>query len=147
LIGFGPGQVTFYSPFSLSAHSQFVEIFFETGLLGLISIAVAWFSIPLVVRSDRQRLVILNGRQSTEIGILHLWIAMFAGVTLVALFDQSFNQETVSLSHLIVSMFVVLAQPQAVTERAFGSRYSHVTMTAGWRIDALRGGEESQPGH
>jgi O-antigen ligase len=149
-IGFGPGQVTLYSPFSLSAHSQFVEIFFETGLLGLISFSLAWFSIPLVVRSDRQRLVMLNGKHSAEIGILHLWIAMFAGVTLVALFDQSFNQETVSFSHLIVSMFVVLAQPQAVAERAFGSRYSHVTMTSGSPIEALRGGEElsePQPGH
>jgi O-antigen ligase len=136
-IGYGPGQVTLYSPFALSAHSQFVEIFLETGVLGLISFAASWFSIPLVAMSHRQQLVISAGRQSTEIGTLHLWIAMFAGVTLVALFDQSFNQETVAFSHLIVSMFVVLAQPQAVAERDPGSRYSHVTMTAGSRIEAL----------
>jgi O-antigen ligase len=150
LIGCGPGQVTLYSPFSLSAHSQFVEIFFETGVLGLIFFAVSWFSIPLVALSDRQRLVISNGRQSTEIGTLHLWIAMFAGVTLVALFDQSFNQETVSFSHLVVSMFVVLAQPEAVTERDLGSRYSLVTITAGSQIEAFGGAaelSEPQPGH
>jgi O-antigen ligase len=133
-IGYGPGQVTLYSPFSLEAHSQFVEIFFETGMVGLISFAVFWFSIPLAAMSDRQRLVISYGKKSAEIGTLHFWIAMFAGVTLVALFDQSFNRETVAFSHLIVSIFVVLAQPKAVTERDLGSPYSHVSMTAGSRL-------------
>jgi O-antigen ligase len=137
LIGYGPGQVTIYSPFSLTAHSQFVEIFFETGIIGLISFAAFWFSIPLVAMTDRQRLVISHGKRSAEIGILHLWMAMFAGVTLVALFDQSFNRETVAFSHLIVSMFVVLAQPEAATEREPGSRYSRISMTAGPRTEAF----------
>jgi hypothetical protein len=145
LIGFGPGQVALYSPFSLSAHSQFVEIFFETGSIGLISFAVSWFSIPLAAMSDRQRLVISYGKQSAEIETLHFWIAMFAGVTLVALFDQSFNKETVAFSHLIVSMFVVLAQPQALAERVLGSRYLYVTLPAGSRIEALGAEELSEP--
>ncbi len=139
-IGYGPGQEILYSPFSLQAHNQFVEIFFDTGMVGLISFAVFWFSIPLVAMSDRQRLVISYGKKSAEIGTLHFWIAMFAGVTLVALFDQSFNRETVAFSHLIVSIFVVLAQPEAVTERDVGSPYSHVSMTSGSRaIEALGG--------
>jgi hypothetical protein len=137
LIGYGPGQVTLYSPFSLLAHSQFVEIFFETGVVGLISFAVFWFCLPLAAMSDRQRLVISYGKRSAEVGTQLFWIAMFAGVTLVALFDDSFNRETVAFSHLIVSMFVVLAQPEAVTERDLGSRYSHISMTAGSRIEAL----------
>jgi hypothetical protein len=137
LIGYGPGQVTLYSPFSLLAHSQFVETFFETGVVGLISFAVFWFSLPLAAMSDRQRLVISYGKKSAEIGTLRLWIAMFAGVTLVALFDDSFNRETVAFSHLIVSMFVVLAQPETVTERNLGSRYSHIPMAAGSRIEEL----------
>jgi len=136
-IGYGPGQVTLYSPFSLLAHSQFLEIFFETGVVGLISFAVFWFSLPLAAMSDRQRLVISYGKKSAEIGTLRLWIAMFAGVTLVALFDDSFNRETVAFSHLIVSMFVVLAQPETVTERNLGSRYSHIPMAAGSRIKEL----------
>jgi O-antigen ligase len=137
LIGYGPGQVTIYSPFSLTAHSAFVEIFFETGIIGLISFAAFWFSIPLVAMTDRQRLVISHGKRSAEIGTLHLWMAMFAGVTLVGFFDQSFNRETVAFSHLIVSMFVVLAQPEAATEREPGSRYSRISMTAGPRTEAL----------
>ncbi|MCK1636928.1 O-antigen ligase family protein [Bradyrhizobium sp. 157] len=127
-IGYGPGQEILYSPFSLLAHSQFVEIFFDTGMVGLISFAMFWFSIPLVAMSDRQRLVISYGKKSAEIGTLHFWMAMFGGVTLVALFDQSFNKETVAFSHLIVSVFVVLCQPKAVTERGLGSLYSHVSM-------------------
>ncbi len=146
LIGYGPGQVMVYSPFSLTAHSQFMEIFFETGILGLISFAVFWFSIPLAAMTDRQRLVISQGKRSAETGILYFWIAMFAGVTLVALFDQSFNRETVAFSHLIVSMFVVLARPEAVTERNLGSRYSHIPMTAGSPIEALGSRSEPQPG-
>ncbi|MHC6152392.1 O-antigen ligase family protein [Bradyrhizobium elkanii] len=134
--GYGPGQVGFYSPFLLLAHSQFVEIFFESGVVGLITFAVFWFSLPLAAMSDRRRLVSLYGKRSAEIGILHLWLAMFAGVTLVASFDASFDRETVAFSHLIVSMFVVLAQPEAVTEREPGSRYSHISMTAGSRIEA-----------
>ncbi|MGX9428749.1 MULTISPECIES: O-antigen ligase family protein [Bradyrhizobium] len=136
LIGYGPGQVTLYSPFSLLAHSQFLEIFFETGVVGLISFAVFWFSLPLAAMSDRQRLVFVYGKRSAEIGGLHFWIAMFAGVTLVALFDASFNRETVAFSHLIVSVFVVLAQPEAVIQRDLESRYSHISMTAGSRIEA-----------
>jgi O-antigen ligase len=139
LIGYGPGQVTLYSPFSLLAHSQFVEIFFESGVVGLITFAVFWFSLPLAAMSDRRRLVSSYGKRSAEIGILHLWLAMFAGVTLVASFDASFDRETVAFSHLIVSMFVVLAQPEAVTERDPGSRYSQISMTAGSRIEALGG--------
>jgi hypothetical protein len=127
-IGYGPGQEIFYSPFALEAHNQFVEIFFEGGMVGLISFAAFWFSIPLVAMSNRQRLVIASGKKSAEIGTLHLWNAMFAGVTMVALFDQSFNQETVGLSHLIVSMFIVLAQPEAITERDHGSNYLRVSM-------------------
>jgi O-antigen ligase len=137
LIGYGPGQVTIYSPFSLTAHSQFVEIFFETGIIGLISFVAFWFSISLVAMTDRQRLVGSHGKRSAEIGVLHLWLAMFAGLTLVGLFDQSFNRETVSFSHLIVSMFVVLVQPEAATEREPGSRYSRISMTAGPRTEAL----------
>jgi O-antigen ligase len=136
-IGFGPGQVTLYSPFSLLAHSQFVEIFFETGTVGLISFAAFWFSIPWVAMSDRRRLVISYGKRSAEVEALHLWIAMFAGVTLVATFDQSFNRETVAFSHLIVSVFLVLAQPEAVTNREPRSRYSHVSLRYGSRIEAL----------
>jgi O-Antigen ligase len=139
LIGYGPGQTTLYSPFSLLAHSAFVEMFFETGVVGLISFTVFWFSLPLAAMSDRQRLVVSYGRRSAETGTLHLWLAMFAGVTLVALFDDSFNRETVALSHLIVGMFVVLAQPEAAAERAPGSRYSQISMTAGSRIEALGG--------
>jgi hypothetical protein len=61
-------------------------------------------------------------------------------VTLVALFDQSFNRETVAFSHLLVSIFVVLAQPEAVTERDVRSPYSHVSMASGSRaIEALGG--------
>jgi O-antigen ligase len=146
LIGYGPGQVTIYSPFSLAAHNQFVEIFFETGVVGLISFTVFWFSLPLVAMSDRRRLVISYGEKSAEVGTLHFWIAMFAGVTLVALFDASFNKETVAFSHLIVGMFVVLAQPEAVTERDLGSRYSHIPMTAGSPIEALGSRSEPQPG-
>jgi O-antigen ligase len=137
LIGYGPGQVTLYSPFSLLAHSQFLEIFFETGVVGLISFVVFWFSLPLAAMSDRQRLVISHAKRSTEIGILHFWISMFAGLTLIALFDASFNKETVAFSHLIVSVFVVLAQPEAVTQRDLGSRNSDIPMTAGSRIEAL----------
>jgi O-antigen ligase len=144
-IGFGPGQELLYSPFSLEAHSQFVEILFEEGVVGLISFAAFWFSIPLVAMSDRQRLVISYGKRSAEIGTLHLWIAMFAGVTLVALFDDSFNRETVAFSHLLVSAFVVLTQPKAVVERDLGSRYSHASMTAGSRVEALGSEELSEP--
>jgi O-antigen ligase len=113
-IGFGPGQEILYSPFSLLSHSQFVQIFFETGMVGLISYAVFWFSIPFVAMSDRQRLLISCGKRSAEVETLHLCIATFVGVTLVATFDQSFDRETVAFSHLIVSMFVVLAQPVGV---------------------------------
>jgi O-antigen ligase len=139
-IGFGPGQEILHSPFALQAHNQFVEIFFDTGMIGLISFAVFWFSMPLAAMSDRRRLVISYGKKSAEIGTLHFWIAMFAGVTLVALFDQSFNRETVAFSHLLVSIFVVLAQPEAVTERDVRSPYSHVSMASGSRaIEALGG--------
>ncbi|WP_249127626.1 O-antigen ligase [Bradyrhizobium sp. AUGA SZCCT0169] len=148
MIGYGPGQVVLYSPFSLLAHSQFVETFFETGVVGLISFAVFWFSLPVAAMSDRQRLVVSYGRQSAEVGTLHFWLAMFAGVTLVALFDDSFNRETLAFSYLIVSMFVVLAQPEAVTGRNFRSPYSPIAMTAGrgsqhWEAEEL---PEPQPG-
>jgi O-antigen ligase len=136
-IGFGPGQEILYSPFALEAHSEFVEIFFETGIIGLISFAAFWFSLPFAAMSDRQRLLISYGKRSPEIGTLHLWIAMFSSVTLVALFDDSFNRETVAFSHLIASMFVVLAQPEAVIERDLGSRYSPASMTAASRIEAF----------
>jgi O-antigen ligase len=135
LIGYGPGKVTLYSPFLLLAHSQFVEIFFETGVVGLISYLVFWFSIALVAMSDRQQLLVSYGKRSAEIDTLHFWLAMFAGVTLVATFDQSFDRETVAFSHLIVSMFVVLARPVEVTERDLP--YSQVSMAAGLRIEAL----------
>jgi O-antigen ligase len=134
-IGYGPGQLTIYSPFSLAAHSQFVEIFFATGMVGLISFALFWFSIPLAAMSDRQRLAFSNGKRSAEIGTLEFWIAMFAGVTLVGLFDQSFNRESVAFSHLLVSMFVVLARPVGVTERDFP--HSHVSMTADSRMRSI----------
>ncbi len=58
---------------------------------------------------------------------------MFAGVTLVAMFDQSFNRETVAFSHLIVSMFVVLAQPKAVTQQSVRRPHSRVSMSYGSR--------------
>jgi O-antigen ligase len=130
-IGYGPGQTPLYSPFHLLAHNQFVEIFFDTGVVGLISFIVFWFSLALAAMSDRQRVINSSGKKSEEAGILHFWVAIFVGVTLVALFDASFNKETVAFSHLIVSMFVVLALPEAVTERDLGSRYSHISVTAG----------------
>jgi O-antigen ligase len=134
-IGFGPGQEILHSPFELEAHSEFVEIFFETGIIGLISFAAFWFSLPFAAMSDRRRLLMSYGKRLAEVETLHLWIAMFAGVTLVATFDQSFNRETVAFSHLIVSMFVVLARPVGVTKRDLP--YSHVSMTAGSQIEAL----------
>ncbi|KRP85240.1 hypothetical protein AOQ73_39245 [Bradyrhizobium pachyrhizi] len=137
LIGYGPGQTALYSPFVLLAHSAFVEMFFETGVVGLISFTVFWFSLPLAAMSDRQKLVACYGRRSAQIQPLNLWIAMFIGVTLVALFDDSFNRETVALSYLILGMFLVLAQPEAAVERAPGSRESPTPMIAGSRTEAL----------
>ncbi|WP_249147635.1 O-antigen ligase family protein [Bradyrhizobium sp. AUGA SZCCT0177] len=145
LFGYGAGQVILNSPFSLLAHSQFVEIFFESGVVGLITYAVFWFSLPLAAMSDRRRLVSSYGKWSAEVGLLHLWLAMFAGVTLVASFDVSFDRETVAFSHLFVSMFVVLAQPRTVTKLDLGSRYSHVSMTASSQIEASGSREVSEP--
>jgi O-antigen ligase len=130
-IGFTPGQVTLYSPFSVEAHSQFVEIFFETGVVGLMSFAAFWLSLPFVAMSERQRIRFSYGKRSAESSTLHLWMAMFAGVTLVAIFDQSFNRETVAFSHLITSAFVVLAHPKIATELEEGWAHPHVQRPKG----------------
>jgi O-antigen ligase len=140
-IGSGPGQVTLYSPFSLLAHSQFVEIFFETGVVGLTSFTGFWFSLSLAATSAPQRRVGPSGKQSEEAEVLHFWIAMFAGVTLVALFDASFNKETVALSYLIIGMFVVMSEVESATERERGSRYSHSRLKH-WAAEGL---SEPQP--
>ncbi|MCP3416916.1 MULTISPECIES: O-antigen ligase family protein [Bradyrhizobium] len=130
-IGYGPGQTPIYSPFLLQAHNQFVEIFFDTGMVGLISFAAFWFSLPLAAMSDRRRIINTFGKKSAEAGILHFWVAIFVGVTLVALLDQSFNRETVAFSHLIVTVFIVLSQPEAVTARNPGWSFRQLLMTAG----------------
>jgi O-antigen ligase len=139
-IGYGPGQTPLYSPFLLQAHNQFVEIFFDTGMVGLISFVVFWFSLALAAMSDRQRVINSFGKKSAEAGILHFWVAIFVGVTLVALFDQSFNRETVAFSHLIVTVFIVLSQPKAVTARNAGWSFGHLLMTAGSPAGVAFGG-------
>lgn len=139
-IGYGPGQTPLYSPFLLQAHNQFVEIFFDTGMVGLISFVVFWFSLALAAMSDRQRVINSFGKKSVEAGILHFWVAIFVGVTLVALFDQSFNRETVAFSHLIVTVFIVLSQPKAVTARNPGWSFGHLLMTAGSPAGVAFGG-------
>jgi O-antigen ligase len=139
-IGYGPGQTPLYSPFLLQAHNQFVEIFFDTGMVGLISFVVFWFSLALAAMSDRQRVINSFGKKSAEAGILHFWVAIFVGVTLVALFDQSFNRETVAFSHLIVTVFIVLSQPKAVTARNPGWSFGHLLMTAGSPAGVAFGG-------
>jgi O-antigen ligase len=103
--GYGPGQERFYSPFDLEAHNQFVEIFFETGLVGLASFVCFWFS--MAAMAIKQEIRIRVGKVSMESGIRAFWLIMFVGVTLVALFDQSFNTETVAFTHLMLSAFVV----------------------------------------
>jgi O-antigen ligase len=107
--GYGPGQERLYSPFDLEAHNQFVEIFFETGLLGLVSFVCFWFSIAAIAIRRGIRTA------SMENGIRAFWVIMFIGVTLVALFDQSFNTETVAFSHLILSALVVSAHAETIS--------------------------------
>jgi hypothetical protein len=102
-LGFGPGQEPLYSPFALLAHSQIVQVFFETGLLGLIAFGHFWLRIPVAAVS-----VSHNADART------FWIAMFVGLTWVGLFDQSLNEETVALSFLFLSMFVMLAPASAI---------------------------------
>jgi O-antigen ligase len=102
-LGFGPGQEPLYSPFALVAHSQIVEVFFETGLLGLIAFGHFWLRIAGAAVSA-----------SHDADARTFWIAMFVGLTWVGLFDQSLNEETVSLSFLLLSMFVMLAPASAI---------------------------------
>jgi O-antigen ligase len=119
--GYGPGQEIFYSPFDLEAHNQFVEIFFETGLVGLLSFVCFWVSMAVIVigKGARTRL----RRVSVESGIRAFWLIMFVGITLVALFDQSFNTETVAFSHLILSAFVVLSPTKSAAESHLSSPF------------------------
>jgi hypothetical protein len=120
--GYGPGQEILYSPFDLEAHNQFVEIFFETGLVGLFSFVCFWVSIAAV--AIKQEIRTRVRKVSMEHGIRAFWLIMFIGVTLVALFDQSFNTETVAFSHLMLSAFVVSAPAEATSESPLRSELS-----------------------
>jgi O-antigen ligase len=120
--GYGPGQEIFYSPFDLEAHNQFVEIFFETGLVGLLSFICFWVSMAVIVIGKGARTQIR--RVPMENGIRAFWLIMFVGITLVALFDQSFNTETVAFSHLILTAFVVLSPTEAAPESQLRSRFA-----------------------
>jgi O-antigen ligase len=118
--GFGPGQEKFYSPFSLEAHNQFVEVFFETGLAGVVSFGFFWLSLARFAMACRVVSLPPLSR-STEYDVRAFWLATFSGVTLVALLDQSLNEETVGLSYLILSAFVVRARPKGAEKSGFVS--------------------------
>ena len=131
-LGFGPGQEISYSPFAKEAHSQFVEIFFETGIIGLVAYCVFW------VRMAKAALTPLNPEETAgtyrEADTRALWLIMFIGITLVSAFDASFNLETVSFTFLIVSIFVMQAPAPAVAaEAALISRFSTAIPAWSWR--------------
>jgi O-antigen ligase len=116
-LGFGPGQETLYSPFSLEAHSQFVEIFVEMGLIGLAVYCYFWYLLATVAlsKSDSKN---RKQKSSSDSDLRTLWLLTFVGITLGSMFDESFNLETVSFTFLIVSIFVMLApSPTTVTAR------------------------------
>jgi O-antigen ligase len=115
-LGFGPGQEPLYSPFALLAHSQFVEVFFETGLLGLIAFGHFWLRIAGAAVSASPESGPASIRNSHDADARTFWIAMFVGLTWVGLFDQSLNDETVSLSFLLLSVFVMLAPASAIAQ-------------------------------
>jgi O-antigen ligase len=107
--GFGPGQEQLYSEFNgLAAHSQFVEIFFETGVIGLVAYCYFWSQLAIAALSQHDR------READQVirperDLRALWLLLFIGITLDSLFDQSFNLETVSFTYLITSIFVLLS--------------------------------------
>jgi O-antigen ligase len=104
--------------FDVEAHNQFVEIFFETGLVGLFSFVCFWLSIAAM--AIKQEIRTRVRKVSMENGVRAFRLIMFIGVTLVALFDQSFNAETVAFSHLMLSAFVVSAPAKATSESPLG---------------------------
>jgi O-antigen ligase len=126
--GFGPGQEVLYSPFSLAAHSLFVQIFFETGSIGLISYSYFWYSLARCAMLENQASTMESGWAGDK-DVRILWIFFFIAITLVSLFAQSFNLETVSFSYLIVSIFVVLAPSRNVQNQAT----ELLTATAHWK--------------
>ncbi|HUZ33187.1 MAG TPA: O-antigen ligase family protein [Xanthobacteraceae bacterium] len=112
--GFGPGQEISYSPFSREAHSQFVEIFFETGIIGLLAYCVFWWRMAKAALTPVDQKAPADAARGADLRAL--WFILFIGITLVSLFDQSFNLETVSFTFLIVSIFIMQAPPLAEAE-------------------------------
>lgn len=107
--GFGPGQAGSYNPFRLDAHSQFVQIFFDEGLLGLCIYIMFWFSIPIAVVSAYRVEANSHRRKSNDADIRNIWMITFAAVTLAATFSFGFSMATLAYSHLIVSIFVAMS--------------------------------------
>ncbi len=132
-LGFGPGQEMLYSPFTVEAHSQFVQVFFETGSIGLISYSYFWYRLARSAMSKNESQM-TDRSWAGEKDLRTLWILLFIGITLVSLFDSSFNLETVSFSFLIVSIFVVLAPSSAFQGQVAGR--ATTTQTAAWRWPA-----------
>ena len=63
----------------------------------------------------RRRLI-----DAVDQGARAFWLSMFLGLTSVGLLDQSFNNEIVAFSYLILSVFVILAEPKAAPVRPSG---------------------------
>jgi hypothetical protein len=117
-LGFGPGQVVSHNSFGLDAHSQFLQVFFDEGLIGLVAYCFFWFSIPFAVLSTQVTSVRGNKKVPIETEARDIWLIMFVALTLASTFSFGFSLATLAYSHFIVAIFVVMAngQPNSVSE-------------------------------
>lgn len=113
LLGIGAGQEIILSPFRRQAHSMFVEILVESGILGLFAFLGFWLS--MAVLPFRRRLAQLAGGDRTFHALRSLWLALFASVSLAALLSVSLNYDVVALSHLLVGYFVLVRPTHQVS--------------------------------